>query len=118
MLLLFTLGPPIESWLPALLLGAMFGWIPGLGAAWLIVRYKLRTVVLWVMQRTIVNNGSKYAIEPVPPSGLISDYIDDRVIVIRADYMKRVVRQDAARRLYKVGRKGADKIVFLSLIHI
>ena len=118
MLLLFTLGPPVQSWLPALVLGALFGWMPGLLAAWLVIRAKLQTVVLWAMQRTIVNNGSKYAIEPITPSGLISDYIDDRVIVIRADYMKRVGRQDAARRLYRIGKKGADKVMFASLVVI
>ena len=32
--------------------------------------------------------------------------------------MKRVVRQDAARRLYRIGKKGADKVMFASLVVI
>ena len=123
-ILLFSLGADTSALLPALVFGTLGGWPFGLIAAWIIVKKKLKIVALWTFNRIYIDNGSKYQLEPITPSGLINDYFAqseanrDKVIVIRGDYMKRVVKQLAARRLYRSRNSKADKIMFASLMVI
>jgi hypothetical protein len=55
----FSAPDPTALWIAALLLSVMFGWMPGLAFAWMFVRFRLRTVILWVFQRVTRADASK-----------------------------------------------------------